>query len=120
MPGGCKSIFFGKTLYISHTPELFGPKILFFKMGRKKIFAAKIKTGMQGEIREFLKLFGLTVFAQIVAFMGTTIIFYFYIHLIEPKEGCFHHAYSQRVYENKKNCKKNAITTSWEFLGAIA
>ena len=78
---------------------------------------AKIKTGIKGEIREFLKLFGLTVFAQRVAFSGATIIFYFYIHLIEPKEGCFHHTYSQRVYENKKKTvKKNA---SWKFLGAV-
>ena len=38
VPGGCKSTLIGKSPHISYITELFGPRVLFFEMGRKKNF----------------------------------------------------------------------------------
>ena len=35
VPGGCKSTLIGKSPHISYITELFGPRVLFFEMGRK-------------------------------------------------------------------------------------
>ena len=44
--------------------------------------SAKIKTEIQGEIREFLKLFGLTVFAQRRMFSEVLQSFFIFIFLV--------------------------------------
>ena len=77
----------------------------------------KIKTGIQGEIRELLKLFGLIVFAQGVTFRGATIIFNIHNHLIESKEACFTILTRRECMKTKKKCKKkdhsNFLGISW-------
>ena len=51
--------------------------------------SAKIKTAIEGEIRVFLKIFDLIVFAQRITFRGVLIILNMYTCLFEPKETFF-------------------------------
>ena len=42
VPGGYKSTLIGKSPHISYITELFGPRVLFFEMGRKNFFGRPI------------------------------------------------------------------------------
>ena len=84
---------------------------------RPILLTAKIKTGIQGEIREFLKLFGLTVFAQRRMFSEVLQSFFIFIFLLlNPKKDVFTILTRKECMKTKKNVKKTPSQLLGNFL----